>query len=168
MLFCSYVIFLLRDQWQIVRLSEVMGAALVSNNFSPISLKFSFHMIKKSDLSLPKIYKALKPCWFLNWVRITRVVACFPQASLSLPAATAADSKMPCVCARQSYRSKQSQRAAPRALPSILPSKPSIAFWNSLQRDCQMTGRGLNLDSNLNCAAWPTSCKGFIASEITA
>ena len=44
----------------------------------------------------------------------------------------------------------------------------SITFWNSLQRDCQMTGRGSNLDSNLNSAAWPTSCKGFIASEITA
>ena len=33
-----------------------------------------FHMKKKSDLLLPKIYKALKPCWLLNWVSITRVV----------------------------------------------------------------------------------------------
>ena len=31
----------------------------------------------------------------------------------------------------------QSKRAAPRAWPLILPSKPSINFWNSLQRDCQ-------------------------------
>ena len=29
--------------------------------------------------------------------------------------------------------------AVPRAWPLILPSKPSIAFWNSIQRDCQMT-----------------------------
>ena len=45
---------------------------------------------KKSDSSRPEIYIALKPCWLLNWVSIARVVACFPQASLSRPAATAA------------------------------------------------------------------------------
>ena len=86
----------------------------------------------------------------------------------SPPAETAADSETPCVCARRSDTRKQSRRAAPRAWPLILPSKPSITFWNSLRRDCQMTGRGSNLDSNLNSAAWPTSCKGFIASKITA
>ena len=36
LLFCSYVIFLLRDCWLIERLSEPMGMALVCNNFSPI------------------------------------------------------------------------------------------------------------------------------------
>ena len=41
----------------------------------------------------------------------------------------------------------------PSAATLILPSKPSITFWNSLKRDCQMTSRGSNLDSNLNCAA---------------
>ena len=66
MLFCSYVIFLLRDQWLIERLSEAMGAALVRNNFSPIPSKFSFHMKKRSDSSRPAIYKALKPSWLLN------------------------------------------------------------------------------------------------------
>ena len=37
---CSCVIYLLRDQWMIKRLSKVimMGVALVSNNFSPIPL----------------------------------------------------------------------------------------------------------------------------------
>ena len=39
---------------------------------------------------------------------------------------------------------------------------------NSLWRDCQMTGRGSNLDWNLNSATWPICCKGFISSEITA
>ena len=33
MLFCSCVIFLLRDEWMLERLSEAMGAALVGNNF---------------------------------------------------------------------------------------------------------------------------------------
>ena len=45
----------------IKRLSEAMGTVLVSNNFSPIPLKISIHIKKKSDWSLPKIYKALKP-----------------------------------------------------------------------------------------------------------
>ena len=168
MLFCSYVIFLLRDQWLIERLSEAMGAALVSINFLLILSKFHFTWEKKSDSSLPKIYKALKPCWLLNWLSIASVVACFPQASRSLPAVTAADLETPCVCARQSCLPKQSRRAAPRVWLLILPSKPSITFWNSLQRDCQMTGRGSKLDSNLNSATWPTSCKSFIASKITA
>ena len=159
-----------RDQWLIKRLSEAMGAALVSNNFSPIPSKNFISHQKKVLIAAatPEIYKALKPCWLLNWVSIARVVACFPQASLSLPAATAADSETPCVCARLSDPRKQSRRAAPRAWPLILPSKPSITFWNSLRRDCQMTCRGSNLNSNLNSAAWPTSCKDFISSEITA
>ena len=74
-----------------------------------------------------------------------------------------ADSETPsgCVCARPSDPPKQCQRAAPRAWPLILPFKPSITFWNSLQNDCQMTSRASNLDSNLNSAAWPTSCKGL-------
>ena len=56
---------------------------------------------------------------------------------------------------------EQSRRAAPRAWQLILPSNPLITFWNSLWRDCQMTGRSSNLDSNLNSATWPTSCKGL-------
>ena len=95
----------------------------------------------------------------MKWVSIARLVACFPQASKLLPAASA------CVCARQSYLRKQNWRAAPRAWPLILQSKPSITFWNSLRRDCQMTCRGSNLDSNLNCASWPTSCNGFPKSQ---
>ena len=38
------------------------------------------------------------------------------------PTATAADSEMPCVCARLSDPHKQSRRAAPRAWLLILPS----------------------------------------------
>ena len=31
--------------------------------------------------------------------------------------------------------------------------------------DCHMTFRGSNLDSNLNSAAWPIDCRGFICSK---
>ena len=82
-------------------------------------------------------------------VSIARVVACFPQASRSQRAATAANSERPCVCARPFNPPKQCRRAAPRACPLILPSKPSITFWNSLQRDCQMTLQGLKLGLKL-------------------
>ena len=40
----------------------------------------------------------------------------------------------------------------------ILRLSSGIAFGS----DCQMTSRGLNLDSILHSAAWPTGCKGFI------
>ena len=71
------------------RLSEVMGAALVGNNFSPIPLKFSFHMKKKSDLSRPD--KALKPFLTFKLKKYCKMTARFLQASRSLPAATAAN-----------------------------------------------------------------------------
>ena len=77
MLFCSYLIFLLRDEWMIEIFSKAMGAALVGNNFSPIlwifhSIHFSYK--KKSDSLRPEIYKVLNPYWLLNWVSIARVV----------------------------------------------------------------------------------------------
>ena len=48
LLFCSYVIFLLRDQWIITRFSEAMGVALVGNNFWSILWDLHFPMNKKS------------------------------------------------------------------------------------------------------------------------
>ena len=44
----------------IARLSEAMGAALVSNNFQPIPMDIPFAM-KKNLSSRPDIYKAFKP-----------------------------------------------------------------------------------------------------------
>ena len=110
---------------------------------------------KNSDLLWPKIYKALKPSWHTNRVSITRVVV-----SQSQPTATASD--------QAGKQPKQCRRAAQRAWQLILPPKPSITFRNSLQRDCHMTCRGSNLDSNLKSAAWPTSCNGFSSSKTTA
>ena len=109
MLLCSYVIFLFRDQCMIERFSEAMGAALVGNNYSPIPgipSKFLFHMKKeKVTRRCPKFTKH----WNLvdSWTESV-VVACFPQGSLSLPAATAAESETHCVCARPSDPRKQS------------------------------------------------------------
>ena len=115
MQFCSYVIFLLRDQWQIEILSEAMGAALVGNNFLPIPSKFSFHMKKQSDSLWPEIYKALKPCWLLNWVSIARVVACFPQASQSLPAASSRLWNALCLCSPV-WPAQAKQESSPKSL----------------------------------------------------
>ena len=44
----------------------------------------------------------------------------------------------------------------------MLQLSSGIAFVS----DWQMTDRGLNLDSTLNSAAWPTCCKGSICSEV--
>ena len=74
----------------------------------------------------------LKPFWLSNWVSFARVVAHFPQASLLQPAETAADSEVPCVCARPSDPPKLCLSAAPRAWPLIWQSNPSIVFSNSL------------------------------------
>ena len=131
------------------------------------SIEISFH-IKKKWLVAARNLISMKTLLILELSQYRKSGSMFPQASWLGPAATAADLGTPCVCARPSDPRKQSQRAAPRAWPLILPSKPSMTFWNSLWRDCQMTCRGSNLDSNLNCAAWSTSCKGFISSESTA
>ena len=48
LLFLSYVIFLLTDQWLIEKLSKAMGVALNGNNFSPIPSKISFHIEKRA------------------------------------------------------------------------------------------------------------------------
>ena len=91
MWFCFYVRFLTQKPMtdrKIQRSNErVFGRQqLLANSIE----NFISHE-KGSHSSRPDIYKALKPCWLSNWVSITRVVACFPQASLSRPAATAAD-----------------------------------------------------------------------------
>ena len=43
--------------------------------------------------------------------------------------------------------------SGPKSLAVDLPSKPSITFWNSLLRDCQIIGRGSKLGSNSNSSA---------------
>ena len=43
-----------------------------------------------------------------------------------------------------------------------------LSSGKACRNDCKMTGRGSNLDSNLNSesAAWPTGCRCFICSKV--
>ena len=94
MLFCTYVIFLLRDEWMIERFSEAMGAALVGNNFSPILWSFHFIWKKKSDSTRPEIYKALN--LICSWTEsVSQNGSMF---SSSEPVAVRSKLETPCVC----------------------------------------------------------------------
>ena len=99
-----------------------------------------------------------------EWSRI----ACFPQASRSLPAVTASLPPtwkcpvfVPARLTRPSCAGARPQEFCNWLCCQNLWLSSGIAFGS----DCQMTSRGLNLDSNLNSSAWPTGCKGFICSE---
>ena len=90
-----YKLVLFSYQWMIKRMikrwSEVIGAALICNRFSPIPLKFKITMKTKSmfsDLSLSKIYKSLNPSnsWTksvsLEWQHFSLKLAYCCQQSL--------------------------------------------------------------------------------------
>ena len=85
------------------------------------------------------------------------------QASGLRPAATAADSEMPCVCACSSDPLKLHRSELGHWFCS-----QSIWFSSGItfESDCQLTNRGSNLDSHLNCASWATSYTRFICSQI--
>ena len=134
---CSCVIFLLRDQWMIEdwakrRLQEssdeCTGGGFGRQRLFANSIEKFNHMNTKSDSSRPEIYKALKLFWLSNGVSIARVVARFPHASRSRPAATTADPGTPCYFAGPFDQPKLCRSAGSKAQPLILQSKPSIAF----------------------------------------
>ena len=79
--------------------------------------------------SRPDIDKALKPLT----LELSQCHKSGSTFSSSEPAATAADSETPCVCARPSDPAKLCLSAAPRAWPLILQSNPSIVFSNSIR-----------------------------------
>ena len=137
MWFCSYVIFLLRDEWMIERLSEAMGAALVGNNFSPILLEFYF-TLKKKWLVAARNVQSIKTLFALELSHSRKSGSMF--SSSELVAARSDCRRLGNALKRPSDQGKQSRSAAPRAWPLILPNQPSITFWSSLRRDCQMTG----------------------------
>ena len=114
---------------------------------------------KKKWLVAARNLQIIKPFRLSNWVSIARAVACFPQASRSRSAATAADSETPCVCARHTSR----QSNPPKLCWSLAPQELGHWFCSQNLRlssriafgsDFQMTGKGSNLDSNLNSAAY--------------
>ena len=144
--FFSYFIFLLRDQWMFERLGKANWWGFGQGQLLANSI---ISHEKRGDLLLPYIYKAIKPFWLSNWVSLARVVACFPKVSLSLPAAPAADSKTPCVCASPSDQPKLCWSAAPSAWPLILQSKSSIVFSNSLLEWLPDDQHGLKLGLKL-------------------
>ena len=115
MRFCSYIIFLLRDQWLTERLSKAMGAALVS---------YKFLLTKAVSTTSRQFHQNFHFTWKKNDLQSRREALANPNGPKEA-----------------------------RAWPLILPSKPSITFWNSLWRDRQMTSRDSTLDSNLNSAA---------------
>ena len=63
---CTYVIFSLRDQWVIERLSKAMGAAFVCNSFSPIPSETSFLILKKHRLVATWNLQSMKAFWLSN------------------------------------------------------------------------------------------------------
>ena len=128
-------IFLLRDKWPIKTLSEEMGTALVCSNFSPITVtsKISFHMKKK----------VLVAAWNLQSINtlLTLVLSQYSKSgSIFSKQAGAVCSNCcwlgntMCLCLPvwPSQAVHESCWAAPPAWLLILPTKPSITFWNSL------------------------------------
>ena len=141
---CSCVMFLAQRPMNDRKIEQDwLGVALVGNKFSPIPSKISFHM-KKRWLVTVRNLQSNKSFLTLKLSQYRKSDSTFPHASLSRPAATAANSEQRCVCARPSDPPKLRRSAAPRALSLILQSKSSIFLWNSLGSDCQseMTGRG--------------------------
>ena len=80
-------------------------------------------------------------------------------------AESAANLKTSCVCACPNVISQSCAWALPQELGHWFCSQYSWLLWGTVYRSyCQITGSSSNLDSNLNFAAWPTSCEGFVLS----
>ena len=136
--------FIPREQWTIERLSEVMGAALVSylSPIEPNSIEnFISHEKKK------KLLVAARNLQFTNHQILF-------------------DSRTESVCSRRPTPTNCTG-AGPQELGHLFCSQnfrlPSGLDFGS---DYQMIGWGSNLDSNLNSAAWPTGWKGFICPQV--
>ena len=136
--FCSYVIFVPRDQWM-VKYWMKRWALL----WSPAT-----HGLKKFQTVVWNLQsiKTLSTLEVSQYHKSGKLVARFPQASLSLPAATATDEET-----RPSDPPKLCRSAAPRALPLNFQSKSLIVFSNSLHSGL---GSNLGLGSNWQAGAW--------------
>ena len=120
MWFASYVIFLLTDRCMMARLSIWLAT-------TPHQFHWEFHFTWKTKWLVAAwyLYKALKPFWLSNWVRITRVAARFSQASKSMPAATIANLETSYICASPSNQPKLWLIAAPRSRSHFSSTVPS-------------------------------------------
>ena len=125
---------------------------------------FTFHVKRKCSLR-PEMYKALKPFLTDELSQYSKSGSMF--SSLEPVAAHNDCSRLRnALCL---YLPVQPAQECLRSAPSwFCPLNLRLPSGTAFESDCQMTGRGSNLDSNVKSASWPTSCKGFIASEITA
>ena len=142
MLFCSHIIFLLRDQWLIERLSEAMSAASVGNNFSlVISIEIFISNEKKSDSSRPELYKSLLKLFDSRTEYVSQEWYCGSTRSSSEPVAAHSD------CHRlgnalllcSPFRPPKLYGSAPQKLgfwfcSQNLPLSSQVAFFS----DCQI------------------------------
>ena len=111
-----------------------MGAALVFYNFSPIPSKISLDM--NFHLTFVVTARYLHIIKFLLTREQSQHRKCSSIFSSSEQVASRSDCRRlgNALCLYLPDRpAKQSRRAARRALPSTLPSKPSIVFWNNLR-----------------------------------
>ena len=135
------------------KIEEAMSVALVCDNFSPVPSKISFHMEKQVTRCGPI---STKHSTFLT-LELSQYRKSGSTFSSSEPVAARCD------CRRLgTAQAVPAPRALPLDLHLNLRLSSRIAFWS----DCQMTGKGLNLNSNWNSATWPTGCNGFVCSEI--
>ena len=138
------------------------GLLWSATSFGILNWKFHF-TLKKTALSLPKIYKALTQNLFHSrtkselreWYHFCLKLAGCSQQRLQptreYPVLVLAHLTRPS-CAW----------ALPQELSHWLCSQNlRLSSGIALGSDCQMACRGLNLNSNLISASWPTSCKGF-------
>ena len=135
----------------------------------PLSLKrgcLFFWKLKRVAHFEFRIYLWNLNPWLSTWVSDAKVAARFADAIPSQYAESAANSKTPCVCACPNVISQSCAWALPQELGHWFCSQYLWLLSGTVYESyCQTTGSSSNLDSNLNFAAWPTSCKGFILSS---
>ena len=94
--------------------------------------EFHFPMKTKSVVTA-RYLQSIKTFLTVELSQYRKSGSMFSSSEPARPAATAADSETPCVCARPSDPPKLCRSAAPKTWPFILQSNPSIVFSNSLR-----------------------------------
>ena len=135
--------------------SEAMGAALVNNNFSPIPQKLLFH-IKKKILVVAQYLQSITTFLTLELSQYSKSGSMF-SSSETIVASSNCSQFGNTLCLISTVRPAQ---AVPERGPKSLAIDLAVKTFNYLQlpsgafgSDFYMTGRGSNLDSNLNFAA---------------
>ena len=156
MLFRSYVIFYSETKDQLKDWAKqwaLLWSATTSSQFC-----WKIHLTQKMEwLVAARNLQSIKTFWHLNWVSISRVVACFPQVPVAAHSDCCRLWNTLCLCLPV-----LPAQAVPERCSQSLPVDFALQTFDYLLE--QPLGRLPNLDS----ASWPMGCKGFIASKITA